>query len=82
MRKQQREDLEKRKERIEDDMKVRLQRDRERERARAAGDNHELEDAKDEVLREHDTRIRERKRQVEKGIRESIKQQRERFDEE
>ena len=63
-------------------MKVRLQRDRERERARAAGDNHELEDAKDEVLREHDTRIRERKRQVEKGIRESIKQQRERFDEE
>lgn len=53
LRQQQKDDLQKARERLENDSKVRLGRDRERERANAAGDNHELEDAKDEALREN-----------------------------
>ena len=69
-------------ERIEKETKVKLERDRQREVAKQSGTNHELEDAKDEALRANETRIRERKRAVEKGIRDSIRQQRERFEEE
>ena len=49
LRDQQKQDLNKARDRLENDSKVRLSRDRERERANAAGDNHELEDAKEEA---------------------------------
>lgn len=52
LRDQQKDDLQKAQDRLENDTKVRLGRDRERERANVAGDNHELEDAKDQAQRE------------------------------
>ena len=79
---QQREELDKAKERLEQEMKTRLDRARERERSRTTGNNHELEDAKEEAQRDQQQRIRERKRQVEKNIRETMREQRDRFEEE
>ena len=82
LRKQQSEELERARKRFEDDLRVRLQRDAEREKARNSGTNHELEDAKEEAQRDQLQYIRERKRNVEKSIRETIREQRERFEEE
>ena len=51
-------------------------------RARNIMSDGKLEDAKEEAHREHQVMIRDKKRIVEKTIRESMREQRERFDEE
>ena len=68
--------------RLANETKSRIARERERSQAKGLISDGKLEDAKEEMHREHQVAIRDKKRVVEKTIRDSMREQRERFDEE
>ena len=73
-------DIQKAKERAHKDTKQKLERDRERELAKGSLHNNELEDAKDEVKRQQQTTIRNKKRDAENKLRDQQREFREQFD--
>ena len=58
------------KERLKKETKARVEKERERQKARNSITDNRLEDAKEEVLREHQVNLREKKRLAEKTYRE------------
>ena len=68
--------------RLATETKARIVKEKERLQARNTLSDGKLEDAKEEAAREHQVMIRDKKRIVEKTIRETMREQRERFDEE